>query len=216
MALMDKTSNPNSQFVAGISKQDLALLDERVRRVDERRWLASRYADTDDRRRLISLYAYFHELAKVKSTVSEPLLGAIRFQWWRDTLDKMRDDAVAPAHDVAGALFHTASGDPGLLVRCRQLVDAHETAFEEDHGPFSVLKAETDTACYCIAPDWTQQNPSVLRRLVAVELEIERVKVPEMVRPALAHFRPLHKQNQPGPIGQRLSIMLAVLTGRIV
>lgn len=58
-----------------------------MRRVDEDRWLASRFANAAQRARLMSLYALNYEIARVAETIREPALGDIRFAWWRDALD---------------------------------------------------------------------------------------------------------------------------------
>lgn len=61
-------------------------LDALVKRVDEDRWLASRFAEPATRLRLIALYAAYHEIAKTAEIVSQDTLGAIRLQWWRDAI----------------------------------------------------------------------------------------------------------------------------------
>ena len=61
-------------------------LDDLVRRVDEDRWLASRFAPADVRARLIALYAVNYEIARTAEVVREPGVGDIRLAWWRDAL----------------------------------------------------------------------------------------------------------------------------------
>ena len=39
------------------------------------------------REALFALYAFDHEIAKVRHVVREPMAGLVRFQWWRDALD---------------------------------------------------------------------------------------------------------------------------------
>ena len=50
-------------------------LDERVRAMDEPRWLASRYAAEADRTGLIVLYAFYYELARVRVAVTDQTMG---------------------------------------------------------------------------------------------------------------------------------------------
>ena len=59
---------------------------EQLKSVDPDRCRASMFADKTTRERLLLLYAFHYELAKVPELVSEPLIGAIRYQWWRDAL----------------------------------------------------------------------------------------------------------------------------------
>lgn len=72
-------------------------IDALVRRIDEDRWLASRFAPHDARRRLIALYALSHEIAHAAETVRTPAIGDIRLAWWREALAEI--DAGKPARD---------------------------------------------------------------------------------------------------------------------
>jgi len=78
-----------SEMTKQQSVENLKLLDKRLQREDEDRWLSSRYAGDGVRQKLIALYALNLELAKVHTIVSEPGLGAIRFQWWRDAVGEI-------------------------------------------------------------------------------------------------------------------------------
>ena len=57
-----------------------------VRRVDYDRYLTALFAPPPARERLFALYAFNHEIAKVRETVSEPMIGQIRLQWWREAI----------------------------------------------------------------------------------------------------------------------------------
>jgi len=59
-------------------------LDQIVRRADEDRWLASRFAPADARAALIALYALNHEIARTAEVVTQEGLGLIRLNWWRE------------------------------------------------------------------------------------------------------------------------------------
>jgi len=80
---------------------------ERVRRFDRDRYLTALFAPAERRADLLALYAFNVEIAGVRETVSEPLLGHIRIQWWRDALDGIYGGAP-PAHHVAGPLSRAA------------------------------------------------------------------------------------------------------------
>ncbi len=75
-----------------------------LRREDKDRWLASLFVPRERRRHIHALYAFSFEAARVGEIVSEPLLGEIRFQWWRDALEGAAD---AKANPVAAALLDT-------------------------------------------------------------------------------------------------------------
>ncbi|CAN7461182.1 phytoene/squalene synthase family protein [Bosea sp. LjRoot237] len=77
-----------------------------VREHDPDRYIASLYAPEALRPGLFALYAFSHEVARVREQVSEPLPGEVRLQWWRDVLEA-GPDAPAPGHPVAQALLDT-------------------------------------------------------------------------------------------------------------
>ena len=75
-----------------------------LRAGDKDRFLATLFADASVREDIFALYAFNLEIARVREIVSEPMIGEIRLQWWRDVLAGTRD-AEAAAHPVAGALM---------------------------------------------------------------------------------------------------------------
>jgi phytoene synthase len=70
-------------------------LDTLVRRVDEDRWLASRFAPAFVRERLIAIYAVNYEIARTAEAVSEPGLGTIRLEWWREALEEIAEGVAS-------------------------------------------------------------------------------------------------------------------------
>jgi 15-cis-phytoene synthase len=74
-----------------------------LRTHDRDRYLASLLAPDTARPQLQALYAFNAEIERIRDTVSEPQIGLIRQQWWRDTLDAAyRGEALD--HPVAQAL----------------------------------------------------------------------------------------------------------------
>lgn len=57
-----------------------------VRERDPDRFIANLFASADRRRHLSALYAFHAEIARIRHVVSEPGLGEIRLQWWRDAI----------------------------------------------------------------------------------------------------------------------------------
>jgi phytoene synthase len=92
-------------------------IDSTIRSRDEDRYFAALFAPAEKRGDLFALYALNHELARVAETVREPMMGAIRLQWWRETIEgaragKPREHPVARAltelfkhHDLPQSLF---------------------------------------------------------------------------------------------------------------
>ena len=67
-----------------------AVVDEAARANALDRYLAARLAPKGVRRDLIALAAFVGEVSRVVGTVSEPMIGEMRLQWWRDALDPGR------------------------------------------------------------------------------------------------------------------------------
>src|SRR5688572_5320065 len=96
-----------------------------VRRVDYDRFLTALFAPPDARERLFALYAFNHEIAKVRETVSEPMLGQIRLQWWREALDGIyrgtpRKHAVVEALSAVVAERHPPRAGFEALIDARE------------------------------------------------------------------------------------------------
>ncbi len=78
-------------------------VSEQLRKFDSDRFLSALFAPTDVRPHLLALYALDWELKRIPGLVSEPMLGAIRFQWWRDTIGAIYQ-GEHPGHELVPAL----------------------------------------------------------------------------------------------------------------
>ena len=94
----------------------LSFAAEQVRRLDRDRFGTVLFAPAAKREALFALYAFNSEVAQIRELVREPLLGRIRLQWWRDSLEELREGkAVAhPVADALGAIFaaHSLPKEP--------------------------------------------------------------------------------------------------------
>ena len=116
-----------------------------VRRVDAERYAASLLAPPASREPLLAVYAFAHEIAKIASIVSEPMLGEIRLQWWRETIDGVF--AGTPRrHETAQALAAAVSEHDLPRAPFDALIDAH--AFDFYQSPMPSLPA---LEAYCDA-----------------------------------------------------------------
>lgn len=94
-----------------------------ARAADPDRTLAALFAPRAARDDLFSLFAFNAELARIADLVTEPGLGAIRLQWWRDAIDAAAR-GEATGQPVADA-FGQALGRRGLSrERIGALIDA--------------------------------------------------------------------------------------------
>lgn len=79
-----------------------------ARAFERDRYLSALLAPAAVRDDLIALAAFAGEIARIPASVSEPMVGEIRLQWWRDTLDAaLRTGISATGHPIADALAGT-------------------------------------------------------------------------------------------------------------
>ncbi len=90
----------------------LSPLAAEVRRHDRDRFVTALFAPAAAREALIALYAFNLEVARTRESVSEPLLGEIRLQWWRDAVDKLYG---------GGELAHPVVAGLGSAIRAHDL-----------------------------------------------------------------------------------------------
>jgi len=98
---------------------------DQVRRYDHDRFVTAIFATASMREHLFALYAFNIEIAKTGEVVSEPLIGQIRLQWWRDTLDRLYAGEKV-AHAVAQPLGEAISATGLDRADFDSLIDARE------------------------------------------------------------------------------------------
>jgi phytoene synthase len=81
----------------------LSPIESSLRTADEDRYYAALFAPAAKRVHLFTLYALNQELARIAETAREPMMGAIRLQWWRETIEAAREGKPRD-HDLARAL----------------------------------------------------------------------------------------------------------------
>jgi len=107
---------------------------DQVKKGDPDRYHGALFAPRVARDRLLALYAFNLEVARIREVVSEPLLGDIRLRWWRDAIDEIYAGSVGQ-HEVVAALalaIHSADLPKklfGQLLEARGL-DLTEMPFE--------------------------------------------------------------------------------------
>ena len=78
-------------------------LAQSVRAADPDRYFSALFAPAAVRPHLYALYAFNHEVARIAETVREPMLGAIRLEWWRETVEQAARGSPRN-HEVARGL----------------------------------------------------------------------------------------------------------------
>jgi len=112
----------------GIDRDAMVEAAARANALD--RYLAARLAPRGARRDLITLAAFVGETARIVATASEPLVGEMRLQWWRDALAPERAGGEAVGSPIADALRETIARHalPAELVST--LLDARSRALD--------------------------------------------------------------------------------------
>lgn len=201
-------------------------IDRRLRTGDEDRWLSSRYAQSEARNHLIALYAFCWELARVRLIVTEPTLGAIRFQWWRDALTELEEGRPPRAHDVVSVVAVMLDRSNLKTSDLMSIIEGYETAFEQKDRALEPEAAIAGCASRIVAPsvdlgadiEKLAYEFAAVRRGETVASPVPIMRLPSAVLPALAHFR-LRKlyarEAAPRPLSKRLSVLRAVLSGKV-
>jgi NADH dehydrogenase [ubiquinone] 1 alpha subcomplex assembly factor 6 len=115
-----------------------------VRRHDRDRFHTVLFAPATVREALFALYTFNYEIARVRESVREAMLGQIRLQWWREAIDAAFSGAVPRRHDVVEAVT-VAIRERGLSrAPFDRLIDTRER--DLDDAPPATLAALEDYA----------------------------------------------------------------------
>lgn len=109
-----------------------------VRTADRDRFLAALFAPEPQRRGLLALLAFDHELARTPSVTKEPMLARIRLEWWREAMAEATGAGKPRAQPVVEVLGEIARAHGLTRDALVALIDARA---EEIEGPLDVLRA---------------------------------------------------------------------------
>ena len=100
-------------------------LETDLRRTDEDRYYTALFAPADRRKSLFALYAFHHEIARVAESVRDPMMHAIRLQWWREAVEGAREGKPRQHQTVTAlaGLFAQHDLPPELF---EAMIDARE------------------------------------------------------------------------------------------
>ncbi|MBN8995779.1 MAG: squalene/phytoene synthase family protein [Rhizobiales bacterium] len=101
-----------------------------VRAGDRDRYLADLFVPEAARHHFFALHAFNLEVARIRETGSEPNLGEIRLQWWRDALA-----GEGSGHPVAEALQKTIAGFRLPVTALANLIEARRFDLYDDAMP---------------------------------------------------------------------------------
>lgn len=109
----------------------LSFVASEVKKHDNDRYFCTLFAQDAVRERLFALYAFNQEIAKIRETVTEPMMGFIRLQWWREAIEEVY--AGTPRnHAVVNALYDSLQQTPLSAALFEQLLTAREHDLDEE------------------------------------------------------------------------------------
>jgi len=114
----------------------LSPLADQVRRHDRDRFVTALFAPVERREALFALYAFNDEIARIRESVSEPLLGEMRLQWWRDAIELIYTGGER-AHPVVRGLAGAVREHDLTRATFERLIDAR--AADLVNGPPDTL-----------------------------------------------------------------------------
>lgn len=109
-----------------------------VRAADRDRFLAALFASEPQRRGLLTLLAFDHELARTRAVTREPMLARIRLEWWREAVAEAAGGGQPRAQPIVEALSETVRRHRLPEREFADLIDARE---EEIEGALDVVRA---------------------------------------------------------------------------
>jgi len=110
---------------------DLSYSGQEVRKYDNDRFLTSLFAPAERREALFALYAFNLEIAKTREVVTEPVLGQMRLQFWRDGIEAVYADGSIPKHAVMEPLAAAAKEHGLTRAHFDRLIDAREADLDD-------------------------------------------------------------------------------------
>ncbi|MBI1239450.1 MAG: hypothetical protein GC199_08925 [Alphaproteobacteria bacterium] len=105
-----------------------------VRGGDPERFAAALFAPDAARGDLLALYAFNLELARIGGAVSEPMLGAIRLQWWAEAIAREREGRDAD-HPIASVVAQAARRHNLPFDALESLIEARQFDVTADSMP---------------------------------------------------------------------------------
>lgn len=109
---------------------ELSYCAQQIKDFDNDRFVAALFAPDQVREDLFALYAFNLELSKIRETVSEPMIGRMRLQFWRDAIPRV----VAgdpPKHAVAEPLSLACARASLPEAELLALIDAREADLDD-------------------------------------------------------------------------------------
>ena len=115
-----------------------------MRRYDRDRFQTALFAPAARREALFALYAFNYEIARVRERVTEPTLGRIRLEWWREAVAAAFEGGPVRRHVVVEPLTVAIREHRPTRAHFDRLIDARESDLDDE--PPASLEALEDYA----------------------------------------------------------------------
>jgi len=107
-----------------------------VARDDHDRFLTAMFAPLPVRGGVMALYAFNAEVAKVRESVSETMIGQMKLQWWRDVIAAIYEGGAVPkGNPVVEALAATIKAQGLSRAHFEALLDARARDMSDESPP---------------------------------------------------------------------------------
>lgn len=120
------------------------LTREALKKADPDRFRAALMSDAQGRADLLILYAFHYELSKVPDVTSEPMLGQIRYEWWREAIDEIYSGKEVRRHEISTPLSEMLRRTEVPRFWVDRLIDGR--ARDLDPQPFADVNVAIDYA----------------------------------------------------------------------
>lgn len=110
---------------------------DHVRAADRERFLGALFAPEPQRKGLLAVLAFDHELARTRTVTREPMLARIRLEWWREAVADAAESGRPRAQPILESLSETVRRYRLPVDGLVALIDARE---EEIDGPLDVMR----------------------------------------------------------------------------
>lgn len=212
---LDMSDNANRGSLATARDLDL-----RLKRIDEQRWIASRYAPAAVRPGFVAVCLLHHELARA-GRASEPMVGLVRLKWWYDAI---AESERTPSHTSHELLEHIPTADESaarLKQQILELIEAHsEALIGESSSSFDPEYVLALACCCTLDPAGSKETHQIAARVAAGNCgateEPNLRDIPAALWPAFLHVAARTREGEPATgLRARTAILWAALSGRL-
>ena len=138
----------------------------------------------------LALLSFAAELEAAPGRVTEPMIGRIRFQWWRDAVAELFGGEPVRHHPLVIALQQSVPGMPGMRAALDAMIDGAETVLDATEPKDAASASALTAALYAplgsalslwLAGDDTRAQPvgRALALAAAVRAAAENHRPPE-------------------------------------